>query len=603
MVTFAALPTRTAVKTANYTAAPDNLVPVDTATPNANVTVTLPTAPPTNTRITVKHIAVGSGKSAIIACGAGDFFNKVSGPTSISLTLLNQSVTVQYDAPTKVWTALQDDISVLSAAYMSVVNAAGYCAFDGSDETTALTSALAAAAGGTLAIPRGKTVKTQTISPAANTTITGGGTIDLIDDGTGTSRSVFVNGVDGVTLDDVTITSSNAASRTGVYGLVRAANATNLKITRCRFGKSSSVAIYLAQTVGFTITDNVVTGPTYADGIHISRGSSRGVIRGNRVTNTQDDMIAVNSVTSDGGGSYAACSSIEIANNVCYANTTLGNGIAVYGGTSIDVSNNVVDSPVTTGIAVTTISDGNHAICTSVKVDGNTVKGVSGAHFSIWANGVTGAHFSRIAVVNNSVDSSGSTSDAIHASFCDNSQFSGNTVYLPNQNVNGVYVTGSSHTTMNDNNVSAAGTTPTGVYFNASADCIASGNNVTGCAVGGWEDGGGGPNLWIGNDFRGNTAFSLGGTPTSTTTIRSTLGYNPKGSQTVAVPATGVPVAVAPYDRTFYITAGASTVSISVGGVSVLTIPASGVAAIRVPAATAMTPAYSTAPTWVVYGD
>ena len=103
-----------------------------------------------------------------------------------------------------------------------------------------------------------------------------------------------------------------------------------------------------------------------------------------------------------------------------------------------------------------------------------------------------------------------------------------------------------------------------------------------------------------------------GGTTTVTTTtgavMRNVLGYNPVGLVTVAVPATGAATAALPYDATFYITASTSTVACAVtdaGGTSqtVATIPASGFAGVFVPAGSTLTPTYTAAPTWTVFGN
>lgn len=87
------------------------------------------------------------------------------------------------------------------------------------------------------------------------------------------------------------------------------------------------------------------------------------------------------------------------------------------------------------------------------------------------------------------------------------------------------------------------------------------------------------------------------------TYIRGNRGYNPVGNVTPAVPATTVARVFGPYDSTAYITAGASTVAISVNGVALLTIAANDTVAIRVPATQSITLTYASAPTWVVMGD
>lgn len=113
---------RTSVKTANYTASSGDLVPVDTT--SGNVTITLPTAPPSGNRVAVKHVTQGGANKVTVQCGGSDVFNKTGGVTSALLTVLNQAITVQYDSG--IWTVVSDDVplAALNAAYMGIGGAA-----------------------------------------------------------------------------------------------------------------------------------------------------------------------------------------------------------------------------------------------------------------------------------------------------------------------------------------------------------------------------------------------------------------------------------------------------------------------------------------------
>lgn len=137
---------------------------------------------------------------------------------------------------------------------------------------------MTAAAGGVLILPANKTIKSQKITiPAAGITIRGlgkGSVFDYIDGGT-TSECLFeAISVTGFTVEDCTIKSSNATGRTSVWGLIRARLTTGLYIRRVSFGKSSSCAVWTSSTTEFTIADIDIDG-TYADGIHLSRGTSK----------------------------------------------------------------------------------------------------------------------------------------------------------------------------------------------------------------------------------------------------------------------------------------------------------------------------------------
>jgi hypothetical protein len=110
----------TAVKTANYTAAAGDFVPVDAS--GGSITVTLPSAPADKTRIAVKLIAVSGANTVTIARGGSDLFNKAGGSTSLSLSLLNQSVLLQYDAGGGLWYVQASDtpVGVLDARYRAL---------------------------------------------------------------------------------------------------------------------------------------------------------------------------------------------------------------------------------------------------------------------------------------------------------------------------------------------------------------------------------------------------------------------------------------------------------------------------------------------------
>jgi len=117
-----------------------------------------------------------------------------------------------------------------------------------------------------------------------------------------------------------------------------------------------------------------------------------------------------------------------------------------------------------------------------------------------------------------------------------------------------------------------------------------------------------GGNTFSGNVCNGNqvenehTALYYFGT-TANAKARDNLGFNPVGVVTPAVPASGSPTTAQVYDQTFYITAGASTVTCAISGGPSPVIPSGGFGTIRVPATQTLTPTYSSAPTWVVEGE
>jgi hypothetical protein len=117
-----------------------------------------------------------------------------------------------------------------------------------------------------------------------------------------------------------------------------------------------------------------------------------------------------------------------------------------------------------------------------------------------------------------------------------------------------------------------------------------------------------GNNTFTGNVCFGNqvenehTALYNFGTG-STTKAHDNGGFNPVGVVSPSVPSSGSPTTAQVYYQTFYITAGASTVTCAISGGPSPVIPSGGFGTIRVPATQTLTPTYSSAPTWVVEGE
>ena len=594
------LQTVAAVVTAAGALVVNNVNPVD-ASSGPVTPMTLPTGQPGGSFISVAKAGTDSTLNAVTITG------NIRGVAaqSIVLTLVKEAVVFIADG-TGSWWPLSDHktLGSLDGRYPVIINASQYCKFDGTDETTAMASALTAAAGKTLWINRGNTVKCKTISPAASTTITGGGTIDLIDDGTSTSTSIYLNAVDGVVIDDVTVKQSNAASRTGVYGLIRCWQATNFTISRCVLGKSSAAGIWGGQCTGFLVEKNRVSG-TYADGIHFSRQSTKGLIIGNKVDSAGDDGIALFSLEADGATPYTTCTDITITKNFCWNSAaSTGNGIGIYGGTRISVDDNNIVTPKQNGIFVGVNNFGGAQEsfgCTSVSVTKNTIYNISTGNVGIFIAGITSRHFTDMAVHHNNIVTVGAV-DAIQMQFCYNSTAVGNTAALSTAGAV-VNLVSCAFVTVTGNAGLNGGGTSSGCLVNACANCEVTGNTFTGGQVGVFESNGGGPNHVHGNNLTGNSSFSFGGAPATTSIQQNNIGFNPVGLVTVAVPATGVAVTAVGYDRTFYITAGSSTCGITVGGSTIATVAVGAFASIRVPATKALVASYSNAPTWVVYGE
>lgn len=103
-------------KTAAYTSTGNEIVSADAT--GAAFTVKLPSAAGDKTRVTVKKIDA-STNAVTVQCQGSDVLNKAGGPTTATLTLTNQAVTLQYQAAGGVWTVVGDDLplSALTGMY------------------------------------------------------------------------------------------------------------------------------------------------------------------------------------------------------------------------------------------------------------------------------------------------------------------------------------------------------------------------------------------------------------------------------------------------------------------------------------------------------
>lgn len=108
----------TAVKTANYTAASAEIVPVD-ATSGA-IIITLPTAPANGTRVMVKRNDAVVANTITVTCGGSDRFNHAAGGTTQTLPFQNYGLWIEYNSG--VWYQLSTALPIgqLDARYVGV---------------------------------------------------------------------------------------------------------------------------------------------------------------------------------------------------------------------------------------------------------------------------------------------------------------------------------------------------------------------------------------------------------------------------------------------------------------------------------------------------
>jgi hypothetical protein len=300
------------------------------------------------------------------------------------------------DSGTKVPVAQIPD---LSGSYVTILKAN----FDGTDETATLQAAVTAAAGGVLVMPANKTIKSTKITiPAAGITIRGlgkGSTFDYIDGGTSSECLFEAISVTGFAVEDCTIKASNATGRTSVWGLIRARLTTGFYVRRVTFGKSSSCAIWTSSTTEFAIMDIDIDG-TYADGIHLSRGTSKGTVARIRAKNLGDDIIGLNSYINDGATYYDQMTNITVTDIKGY-NIGTGRGVAVNGCVDVRISDVMVDGVAQAAVIVATDAN-TFTSNTNVSIDGvvahNTGQNVPGGGTSgaVYMTSTNGGTISRV---------------------------------------------------------------------------------------------------------------------------------------------------------------------------------------------------------------
>lgn len=117
---------------------------------------------------------------------------------------------------------------------------------------------------------------------------------------------------------------------------------------------ASSAGIFVYHATNFLVAENTVSR-SLADGIHITSGSSHGMVLNNTVKETGDDMIAVVSYIGDPStgasaiaGNFAARKTRDLNHHITIAGNTVtgqywGRGISVVGGENVTIEHNSID--------------------------------------------------------------------------------------------------------------------------------------------------------------------------------------------------------------------------------------------------------------------
>lgn len=359
--------TRTAVKTANYTASLWDLIPCDTS--GGSFTVTLPAASGGKGRIAIKLVTAGNTLN--LALTGSDHFNTSSGTTTGMITLSNQGIVVESDG-SGIWTVTADDLplSQLDNRYSGTIwrpDGFGTCPGDATDVTSYVNSAIAAsqAFGGTVELVPGKLytclgaltptytgTTTPTQKPVRITTrgaassngmwpsnaLNGGATLDLRYAGAGgtSPAKIDTRGAGRMEIDHINLISGG----TDNYPFVQTTN-TRVDIHDCfvqgNTANSGSACLQDAFILGGTSTTlgNGANAPFQGYGSSI-RDNHFDHIRRGVVGQTYCNSIPVERNTfsttcgnaGTGGGNYGgAIEFIGISGSACTGNSTRGNTI------------------------------------------------------------------------------------------------------------------------------------------------------------------------------------------------------------------------------------------------------------------------------------
>ena len=220
-----------------------------------------------------------------------------------------------------------------------------------------------------------------------------------------TLRCIVVNGND-VSLRDFSIASVNTISRTGTIGSVSGNGADNLLVDGLVISDGSATGIHLINCQRAKITNNVIHG-TWADGIHVQRGSQNFYIAGNTCYNNGDDCIGI---VSHGYDEYGFAGNGVISGNTLRdtTDTKPGSGVALIGVIGCSVINNNITNTALSGIRVSEYFDavegdavsGNHVIADNLIKGGGTGSFTTGGAVK---NGISVFNSRNVKVSNNEI--------------------------------------------------------------------------------------------------------------------------------------------------------------------------------------------------------
>ena len=263
-----------------------------------------------------------------------------------------------------------------------------------------------------------------------------------------TESAVILRG-SGVSLRNLKITSPTASRRLGPHnaGGVYVDRARGFVVDGVTVARVASAGMIVLGASNGSITNNVVS-QSLSDGIHITGGSRDIAVRGNRVRDTGDDMIAVVSYLADG----TVSSDITIEDNDVRGQSW-GRGISVVGGRNVAVRRNSIAETAGAGVLVN--SDGSFGTygTSDVRVTQNTIAGTDRRgirHGGIHIEGWPGQLVQGTVVSGNTISDTGYRGIVVGAYTTDTSITDNSVARTANE---GIFVWGGSNPTITGNRV------------------------------------------------------------------------------------------------------------------------------------------------------
>jgi parallel beta-helix repeat protein len=268
------------------------------------------------------------------------------------------------------------------------------------DCTASIRAALADAArsgSGVVFIPPGDYVYSGTLLIGDNVAVIAA--LDSVLTARSERQAVMVKG-DNVVLRGLQLRSDATQRKQANHShAIAAVKVRNLLIEDCVITGASAGGIYLEGCQDFVIRNNTVSR-TLADTIHMTGGSTTGIVSGNMCLSGGDDGVAVVSYAPQ----RVICRDIFITNN-----TVIGSrarGIAVVGGTNVRISDNRIEDTKWAGIYLASEESYDTYAASRISVDRNALRAVnrssdSGNHACITVVGRPGSSLARTGEIPN----------------------------------------------------------------------------------------------------------------------------------------------------------------------------------------------------------